>query len=313
MIKKTIFVPLILGGALIVFGGAVAGISAAAAGGFPGLSSAAPYVARVIKVPDDLNINVEEENNKVVIDVSETATNVSIMVYENKYETYVSSSNETDFTLAYHNDVPWIERIFYIPTSFRTMTITVPTNYLSDIDVDNTNGVIDVNGISLQGQLTLETANGLISLDDVTATGDIDVRTTNSKIEVNNSTSAGNINVRSMNGYIVLDGLVAADIDAQTTNGKIAVEDITSNNMKLVTTNGQITTADVDVSVKIHLETTNGDIRGNVKGPATDYDVDSQTTNGTNNLAGYNSQTPTTDDKILYARCYNGAITISFN
>jgi DUF4097 and DUF4098 domain-containing protein YvlB len=165
------------------------------------------------------------------------------------------------------------------------MTITVPENYLSSIDVDNTNGVIDVNGISLQGDLTLETANGLISVDDVTATGDIDVRTTNSKIEVNNTTSSGDIAVRSMNGYITLDGIVAADIDAQTTNGKIAVENIAAQNMKLVTTNGQVTTSDVDINVKIHLETSNGDIRGNVKGPASDYDIDSQTTNGANNLA----------------------------
>ncbi len=312
MIKKTIAVPLILGGVMVILGGSIAGISAAAAGGFAALSAAEPYVARVIEAPADLHIKVDEQNNKVVSNASATASNVTITVYENNYETYVTSSNATDFNIIYHNDVPWIERVFYIPTSLRTMTITVPENYISSIDVDNTNGVIDVNGISLQGDLTLETANGLISVDDVTATGDIDVRTTNSKIEVNNTTSSGDIAVRSMNGYITLDGIVAADIDAQTTNGKIAVENIAAQNMKLVTTNGQVTTSDVDINVKIHLETSNGDIRGNVKGPASDYDIDSQTTNGANNLAGYNSQIPT-GDKILYARCYNGAITISFN
>ncbi|NLB40620.1 MAG: DUF4097 domain-containing protein [Erysipelotrichaceae bacterium] len=314
MIKKAIIVPLLLGGVMIVLGGTIAGISAAAAGGFAALSTAEPYAARVIEVPAaDLNINVDEENNKVVINTSETALTVSITVYENNHETYVSSVDENDFTLVYHNDVPWIKRIFYVPTSLRTMTITVPENYAASLNINNTNGVIDVDDISLQGELALETANGLISVNNVDVTGNIDVRTTNSKIEITASSSLEDITTRSMNGYIVLDELTAVDIDAQTTNGKIAAEDITAENMKLATTNGQVTTADIDVATKIHLETTNGDIRGNVKGPSTDYDIDSQTTNGSNNLAGFNSQVPSTGSKILYARCYNGAITITFN
>ena len=101
MIKKAIIVPLLIGGVMIVLGGTIAGISAAAAGGFAALSTAEPYSARVIEVPAaHLNINVEEENNKIVINTSETALTVSITVYENNHETYVSSVDENDFTLS---------------------------------------------------------------------------------------------------------------------------------------------------------------------------------------------------------------------
>ncbi|HNX16512.1 MAG TPA: DUF4097 family beta strand repeat-containing protein [Bacilli bacterium] len=312
MIKKAVIIPLIVGGSLILFGGIVAAISVAAAGGFAALSTAEPYVSRVIDAPADLNINVEEQNNQIVIITSATATSVSITVQENNYETYTSTADGTDFTLVYQNNIPWMKHLFYIPLSLRTMTITVPASYVASLDISNTNGVIDADDISLAGKLTLETANGVISVNKVTATGNIDVRTTNSKIEVVDSTSAGNITAHSMNGYILLHGLNGADITGQTTNGKIVAQEIVAQNLKVVTTNGGVVTSDIDVDVKIHLETTNGGIVGNVKGPSSDYDVDSRTTNGSNNLSGYNSQTPTTDNKILYARCYNGDISITF-
>ncbi|MFA7700701.1 MAG: DUF4097 family beta strand repeat-containing protein [Bacilli bacterium] len=313
MIKKAIVVPIIIGGVMIVLGGTIAGISAAAAGGFAALSTAEPYVARIIEVPADLNINVEEENNKIVINSSETATNVSITVYENEYEAYISTSDETNFNLNYQNNTPWVKRIFYFPTSLRTMTITVPDNYVASLNIITSNAVIDTNNISLQGELSLESVNGVIDIDDVNVIGSIAVRTTNSKIEINDTTSQTNISASSINGYIGLNNLEGVDIIAQTSNGKIAADNIlSSHKMSLKTTNGQITTDDIDVASEIRLETTNGEIRGNVKGPSSDYDVDSQTTNGSNNLLSYNSQTPTTGDKLLYVRSYNGVINITF-
>jgi hypothetical protein len=139
MIKKAIIVPLLLGGVMIVLGGTIAGISAAAAGGFAALSTAEPYSARVIEVPAaDLNINVDEENNKIVINTSETALTVSITVYENNHETYVRALMKTTLLSSIITMVPWIKRIFYVPTSLRTMTITIPKNYAASLHINNT-------------------------------------------------------------------------------------------------------------------------------------------------------------------------------
>lgn len=313
MSKKAIIVPLIIGGVMVVLGGTIAAISAASAGGISFLSTAEPYVERIIDVTSStVNINVNEVNNKIVVNKSLTATEVSFSVYENTYEYYVTSETDTDFTIDYYNDIPWNKKIFYFPSNSRAMTITIPENYQGSLDINTTNAVIDVNDLSVDGEINLESVNGLISVDNTSANGKIVVHTTNSKIELQNVTTSNNISATSMNAYIRLEDINAADITVQTTNGKIAAEDISSNNMSLTTTNGQITVTDIDVAQETRLITTNGEVRGDVKGPSTDYDVDSQTTNGTNNLAGYNAQVPSTGDKLLYVRSYNGAINITF-
>ncbi|MFA5421987.1 MAG: DUF4097 family beta strand repeat-containing protein [Bacilli bacterium] len=314
MIKKVLLVPLIVAGALIVLGGTIAGISAAAAGGFAFLSTAEPYVERIINVEaNDVDIIVNEVNNKVVVVGSEAATTVSISVFENTYEYYVSSESETDFTINYHYDVPWPKRIFYFPVNPRAMTVTIPANYNGSLDINTTNGELDVDNISLVGELDLETVNGLIAANDVTVASDVAVRTTNSKIELTNITAPGDISTESDNAAIILTNLEAANIDSQTTNGMIDADEIRSTNkLSLTTTNGLVDVNGIDIDKEIRLITVNGEVKGNVKGPSSDYDVDSRTTNGMNNLSGYNSQIPTTADKLLYVRTENGAINIVF-
>lgn len=314
MIKKLVIVPIIIGCSLFVLGATVAGISAAAAGGFAFLSTAEPYELRTIDVVgDDVDIKVEEVNNKVVVNTSLTATTGPISVYENIHEYYVTSENAEEFSITYHNDVPWNIKLFYFPVNSRTMTITVPASYAGSLDINTTNAVIDVNDISIAGELRLESVNGLISIDDAEIAQDLYVHTTNSKIEIHNVISNADISATSVNAYIEFNDVTAANVTAQTTNGKIATDTLNvTTKMALTTTNGQITVNNIDVGSEIRLVTTNGEIVGNVKGPSTDYDVDSQTTNGTNNLVSYNSQTPTTGDKLLYARSYNGRINITF-
>ena len=313
MSKKAIIVPLIVGGVMVVLGGTIAAISAASAGGISFLSTAEPYVERHIDVASStVNINVNEVNNKIVVNKSSTVTEVSFSVYENTYEYYVTSETDTDFTIDYHNDIPWNKKIFYYPVNSRTMTITIPENYQGSLDINTTNAIIDVNDISVNGEINLESVNGLITVDNTFASGKIVVHTTNSKIELQNVTTSNNLSATSINALIRLEDIQAVDVTIQTTNGRIDAEDIESANMSLTTTNGQVIVSDIDVDAETRLITTNGEVRGDVKGPSTDYDVDSQTTNGTNNLAGYNAQVPSTGDKLLYVRSYNGAINITF-
>ncbi|NCA96870.1 MAG: hypothetical protein EOM77_01605 [Bacteroidia bacterium] len=314
MIKKMLIAPLIVGASMLVVGSTIAGISAAAAGGFHFLSTAEPYIERVVDVTsENVNINVYEQNNEIVVNESLTATTVSVSVYENDYEYYVTNETASDFTITYHEVIPWNVRLFYFSLTPRTMTITIPVDYDGSLNINTTNAVIDVNEISIAGELKLESINGYVTIDNVDVGEDILVQTTNSKIEVNNSTVVGDVQAHSQNALIKLLDVTADNVDAQTTNGKIQAETMhVANKMSLTTTNGQVAVSDIDVGEEIRLVTTNGEVSGNVKGPSSDYDVNSQTTNGTNNLAGYNDQTPTTNDKILYVRTYNGVINITF-
>jgi len=314
MNKKTIVVPIIVGASLLVVGGLIAGITLAATGSFASLSTCEPYVERIVEVTSEtVDIVVNDDNNKIVIASSTTASTVSISVFENVNEYYVATEDETTFTLDYEDDIPWNIRFFYFPLTDRTMTITIPQNYDGSLIITTTNSAIEVDGISLAGELSLESINGYVSIDDVTIAQDVSVYTTNSAIYLDNVATSSDVSVRSLNGLIRLNEVSSANVTAQTTNGKIDVSDvIVATKLDLNTTNGAVLIGGIDVGEEIRLTTTNGAVSGNVEGPSSDYDVDSQTTNGTNNLAGYNSQTPSTDDKLLYVRAFNGAINITF-
>jgi len=314
MKNKGLVVGLVVGLSLLALGGAVVGISIAAAGSWTGLSTCDPYVDRVIDVTSStVDIEVDDDNNKISLVNSATAETVSILVRENENEYYVSNEDENAFTLEYTSNIPWNIRLFYYPVNSREMIITVPDNYDGSINVKTTNSQIDVDDLSITGKLDLESVNGSVSVTNTSVGNDLGVYTTNSAIYVDEVVALGDIGLHSTNGLIDLDDVKSTNLTAATTNGKVKAELIdVSNKMHLSATNGSLVVSDIDVDVEIKLETTNGMISGDVKGPSTDYDVNSQTTNGTNNLAGYNSQIPTTANKVLYARTYNGSINITF-
>jgi len=126
-----------------------------------------------------------------------------------------------------------------------------------DFDAGTSNGRIEVNAVA--GNLTLKTSNGKVDLSD--AWGEFKVETSNGGISFNGNMTAGGSNrLVTSNGDVVveLQGTPSVVIDTETSNGKVTSElpvlaTVTKNN-RLV---GKIGAGEAD----LYIRTSNGDIK----------------------------------------------------
>ncbi|MCK4698129.1 MAG: DUF4097 family beta strand repeat protein [Dehalococcoidia bacterium] len=172
------------------------------------------------------------------------------------------------------------------------ITITAPAN--SDVELETSNGAIELHGI--EGTGTLKTSNGMIVLQNVK--GDFDGRTSNGRIEVDTMEGTGYF--RTSNGRMDLQG-VTGEVDAETGNGNIAFSgDLTAGgNNRLVTGNGNVAVELLGTpSVSLDASTGNGDVTCELEITAT--------TTGDEHLVG----TIGAEEADLYIHTSNGNVTI---
>ena len=134
--------------------------------------------------------------------------------------------------------------------------ITITTPVVSDLDLNTSNGRIDVDRI--EGTCLIRTSNGEISLEDIK--GDVDAKTSNGRINIDQL--EGTAKLRTSNGEIDLEDMVG-EVDASTSNGAISFEGslIAGSDNRLESSNGRI---EVElwapISINLDASTSNGDI-----------------------------------------------------
>ena len=131
--------------------------------------------------------------------------------------------------------------------------VTTPIDV--EVDIDTSNGAIDLNGLT--GLFQVETSNGAIDADSLT--GDLDAETSNGRISVYRS--VGTFDLHTSNGEIRLED-VEGTIEADTSNGQILFHGLpVGDRHELRTSNGRIEVAiPSDCSVAIDAETSNSSI-----------------------------------------------------
>jgi DUF4097 and DUF4098 domain-containing protein YvlB len=185
-----------------------------------------------------------------------------------------------------------IDQGWFISNVGVDITITAPVN--ADVELETSNGAIELNGI--EGTGTLRTSNGKIVLENVK--GDFEGETSNGKIEVD--TFEGTAFLRTSNGGLDLQG-VTGEVDAETSNGGVSYSGdmIAGGDNRLITSNGNV---DVELlgtpSIKLDASTSNGDIASEL--PIT------ATTTSDDHLVG----TIGDGEADLYIRTSNGDVTI---
>ena len=185
-----------------------------------------------------------------------------------------------------------IDQGWFISNVGVDITITAPVN--TDVELETSNGAIELNGI--EGTGTLRTSNGEIVLENVK--GDFEGRTSNGKIEVD--TLEGTAFLRTSNGGLDLQEVIG-EVDAETSNGGISYSGdmIPGGDNRLITSNGNV---DVELmgtrSIKLDASTNNGDVTSEL--PIT------ATTTSDDHLVG----TIGDGEADLYIESSNGDVTI---
>lgn len=162
--------------------------------------------------------------------------------------------------------------------------------------------------MNFAGMLWIKTTNGSVKAAGLANLAKGEIFSSNGKIRIENS-QIGELQIKTGNAKIELQNLVGNVLDASAGNGLISVKECRfPENLSLRTQNGAVTGRNL-ISDQIVLQTCNGVVSGTVIGNRNDYNINSTTRNGFNNLENcFDSERR----KSLTARTQNGRIQIDF-
>lgn len=185
------------------------------------------------------NIDVDAYNGRVIIKASKDDTyGINVKLDSTPKEPDIKVENGILKVKEYeHNS--WLSFNFGWFNTERYIEIYVPEDVLDSVNIDTSNGRIELSGISLN-ELTVNTSNGKIEMTDLKA-DKCDVKTSNGAIAIIESEIENSRFVTS-NGKISIEGTFK-DVYAKTSNGSIDVSsDISEEYYKISakTSNGSV-------------------------------------------------------------------------
>ena len=263
--KPVLLIPIVIGGVLLVAGGAMFGIAIAQ-------NVKKDVVTRDVDLEDQTFANF-----KFDCDVSDIEFKVSedgkkkITFKEEKKLTHEYSVSDNTLVITQKDNRKWYEHIMDFSGLHMKTTIYLPAATYGNIDLKNATG-----DLSVASEFTFENITGKQS------TGDIDIKAKVTDV-VDLKTSTGNIKLSNMDpksvtlkastGDFYLENLnVEGDININMpdggSTGKATLTNVRSNNLSVRTSTGDMKLTNVVVTNKIYLKASTGDIKLN--------DVDAQ-------------------------------------
>jgi DUF4097 and DUF4098 domain-containing protein YvlB len=212
---------------------------------------------------DDFDsINFDFDNRHVYITESpDDLIHVKFYLHEKDELTYSDSSPELNIEISRK----WYFSIFtfdiFTNKDYFKVLLSLPTSTtVENLDINTSNGELELNITNVFDSINLSTSNGRIDLVNFTVK-DLVANSSNGDVMVDEISAINSINLKTSNGAIDLSKVTAPDIKANTSNGRITAEDIISEDISLDTSNGRIYLVVIGLKddYRVTLSTSNGD------------------------------------------------------
>lgn len=206
--------------------------------------------------------------------------------------------------------------------------IGIPKDFNGKLEIETRTGSVNVDlaGITCK-QITVLATTGSVTVKNAVCNGDFKVEVTTGGTNVSNVKSE-NLSLQNTTGSISTNDVkVSKNVDLKTTTGHISVNNLCAAAVKIKLTTGSLKECKTDCksfsaeattgslsfriksATKISLKATTGSIRGEIVGNAKDFNIESSTRTGRNNLT---NQIVSASDKILKAETSTGSIDVDF-
>jgi len=324
--KKYIIAGSMLAAGLLIFtiGFAVTGFN------LKQLSTVSPYEEKEYTESEKVTDIQVDINNQAIELISTKEDQLHIRYFENEEISYSIENEGGRLHIKTKDDSKWYDHffVFDLHLTDTKMVISIPENFVGDIDVKTSNASVDFSGIKTK-KLIVDNSNGRIKIDDLSIAEDLDVKTSNSPISLENVQISGDARIKTGNGAVILKNTdISGKSICNTSNSSISLSSVSGDDFELRTNNGKINLAhissykgvlaetsnssilldDVDVGESIICTNSNGSIKGTIVGAMEDFSITSHTSNGNNNL-------PTGTDKgrkTARFKTSNSSIQIDF-
>ena len=252
-------------------------------------------------VSDNLDLDIKySDDGAIRLAYNDFEDDPKSFSYENGKATLTSNALFGNFGTIWKRGVFFT---FYSHEYYKA-TLYLPQELAFDVDVEISNGKIDVRNMDFIG-LTLSTDNGAVYMQDFRAQS-LSISTDNGAIALVNGSVQEEITAKTDNGAVFVKNVSAASIIGATRNGAVRLEKCSATKIRAKTDNGAVTVGTV-AGDEIELVTNNGSVTGTIAGRKSDYRITAKTGNGASNLNN-------TDDgsKVLNVRTGNGSISLTF-
>ncbi|MBR4537321.1 MAG: DUF4097 family beta strand repeat protein [Clostridia bacterium] len=188
-----------------------------------------------------------------------------------------------------------------------TVELHVPENALLDLEARTSNASIKIKGPRALCRTELKTSNGRIALDDVKCKT-LDAVSSNARLTLENVETKQSLSGKTSNGRIeAVTAASGGEMTLTTSNSRIEATGCSARSeLRFTTSNGAIKINGADAPA-VTLKTSNGDISGVLPGRQTDWQIESGTSNGRNNLPNHQP-----GQKPLRVHTSNGSIDVKF-
>lgn len=176
-----------------------------------------------------------------------------------------------------------------------------------EIDIEATTGNVTVKNAVLKEEFSVKVTTGKVEIKDVTSE-DFSIESTTGSVEVSDIKASKKVDLKSTTGSVKVDNLSAKEVKIKLTTGSLKECKIDCESFSAEATTGSLSFR-VKNATKIQLKATTGNIRGEIVGNENNYNIQSTTTTGSNNLR---NQTVSSSDKLLKAETTTGSINVNF-
>jgi DUF4097 and DUF4098 domain-containing protein YvlB len=208
------------------------------------------------------SINFDFDNRHVYITEStDDQIHVKFYLHEKDELTYSDTTSNLNIEISRK----WYFSIFtfdiFTNKDYFRVLLSLPTSTtIENLDINTSNGELELNVANVFDSIILATSNGRIDLMNFTV-NDLVANSANGDVLVDEVNAVNSINLKTSNGGIDLSEVTAPDIKANTSNGRITAEGIISEDITLDTSNGRIYLAvkGIKDDYRVTLTTSNGD------------------------------------------------------
>ncbi|GCF92941.1 hypothetical protein NRIC_08320 [Enterococcus florum] len=156
-------------------------------------------------------------------------------------------------------------------------------------------------------KLSVKTSNGEVSAENLSLSS-ANIQSSNSEIQLSDMKVQNTLEAKTSNGELILDQLTIGHGDFETSNSSIEIDELDCKDGGFKTSNGDIYFDQLGAEKSLTIETSNSEVGGILKGSASDYDIESRTSNASNNLKNVGGS----GDKDLKVTTSNGDIDVDF-
>ena len=302
-----------IGTVIFIIGFAASGFN------FDKVSFTDPYDKKTMTVSGSTKIiEISEDDSNINISQSED-NDIHITYFENKYKKYTVTEGDT-LKIQKHSSKK-IE--FGVYTQDSSLYIQIPEKCKAALKINSDNSNIKTENISAKS-FEISVDDGNISIENVVVDGDSDISTKsgnfllsdckfNGKFMINTNdgnvksdnceykenagitTDCGSININS-NKY-------SADLSLKTSDGNVKSENCEyTGKTEINTVCGNVTLDNITCNSDLSVTTDDGNVKGTVNGSRDDFNIESNTKDGNNNL----------EDKTLSVKTDCGNIKFDF-